>query len=547
MNVDPGLQLDLLGALQRRLGMIVTIVGVALLGAYWIAMALPNYYDSAATIFVEPQAINQKLVESGVASYDLGYRLSLMSAQILSRPRLSRVIDDLELYPDESKTMLREEIISLMRSRISVLPVETSLIAGPGGRDQPVLSTFMVAFTHKNPQVAADVAQRVANDFVKEHIEERVGMTRKSLEFIETELDRLTGEYAVLQDQVTQIKNEYTGRLPEDQGSNQRVLDRTLAEMREGHRVLDMARSNKAFWDTQLLSASAISDPRDDASPVRRLQILELQLALYRSRGFTDRHPDVIQAEQEIREVRVQIGSVEGEAGEDRIPTVAQQNAEAQRERSALEVEMAAKEVERLRASADVIEQRLSETPKVAEILGHLQNQISQLADNVKLFSQRQLSAKVQVDVERRQLGEQFRILESAFPAPTPSSPNRLLIIVMGLIVGVAIGAGGAVLAEATDTSFRLVRDVQSTLSIPVLATIPEIVLESDRTATRRKIVRNLVAATALVVFCLVGGAVTYMYVNGLPGWLSSVVEGQEPIEEAPAEAAAIRPSLGFS
>ena len=88
MNVDPGLQLDLLGALQRRLAMIVTIVGTALLAAYWIAMALPNYYDSAATIFVEPQAINQKLVESGLSGSDLGYRLELMKAQILSRPRL---------------------------------------------------------------------------------------------------------------------------------------------------------------------------------------------------------------------------------------------------------------------------------------------------------------------------------------------------------------------------------------------------------------------------------------------------------------------------
>ncbi len=544
MNVDPGLQLDLLGALQRRLAMIVTIVGTALLAAYWIAMALPNYYDSAATIFVEPQAINQKLVESGVASYDLSYRLGLMTAQILSRPRLSRVIDDLGLYPGESKTMLREEVINLMRSRITVVPVENLLTEGTRRRNEPVLNTFMVSFTHKNPQVAADVSQRLANDFVQEHIEERVGMTRTSLEFIERELERLIGQFAVVQDKVTGVKNDNAGRLPEDQMSNQRILDRTLSELREGHRVLDMARSNKAFWDTQVLSAAAITDPRDDASPVRRLQILELQLASYRSRGFTERHPDVIQAHQEITEVRNQIEFIEGAEGEDRTPTVAQQNAEAQRERAALEVEMAAKEVERLRSSADVIEARLAGTPKVAELLSQLENQIRQLQDNIKLFSQRQLQAKVQVDVERRQLGEQFRILEAAFPAPTPSSPNRLLIIVMGLIAGTAIGVGGAVLAEATDSSFRVVRDVQSTLSISVLAAIPEIVLESDRAATRRKIVRNTIAAAAVVLFCLLGGAVTYMYVNGLPGWLSSVVEREEPGREAPGEEAAIRPSL---
>jgi hypothetical protein len=41
-----------------------------------------------------------------------------------------------------------------------------------------------------------------------------------------------------------------------------------------------------------------------------------------------------------------------------------------------------------------------------------------------------------------------------------------------------------------------------------------------------------MVAASAVVFFCLVGGAVTYMYVNGLPGWLASVVEGSESPEE---------------
>ena len=535
MNLDPGLQLDLLGALQRRLTMIVTVVGAALLISYWVAMALPNYYQSAATIFVEPQAVNQKLVESGVAPYDIGYRLSLMTAQILSRPRLSRVIDELGLYEDESRTMLREEVINLMRSRITVLPVETEIGSNSKRRDQPELNTFMVSFTHKDPKVAAEVAQRLANDFVKEHIEERVGMTRKSLEFIDGELERLNNEFKDVQDRITKVKNENPGRLPEDQMSNQRMLDRTLADLREAHQKLDIARSDKSFWDTQLMSVAAATDPRDDASPVRRLQLLELQLAEYRARGFTDRHPDVIRTLQEMEEVRSQVTALDGEDGEKRAPSVVQQNAEAQRGRAALEVEMATKEVERSAAMVEVIERKLAETPKVAEQLSQLEQESRQLSENIQVFAERQLHAKTQVNVERRQLGEQFRILEAAFPAPTPSSPNRLLIIVMGLIVGVAVGVGGAVLAEATDTSFRVIRDVQSSLSIPVLAAIPEIVLESDRAATRRRMLRNLLAASFVVFFCLAGGAVTYMYVNGLPGWLSSIVQGDEGGSAPPA------------
>lgn len=541
MNADSGIELDLLGALQRRLAMIVKFVGGTLLAAYWIAMALPNYYQSSATIFIEPQSINQKLVESGADSINLGYRLSLMTAQILSRNRLSRIIDELSLYDEESETMLREEVIELMRERISVIPVENELAEQTSTRrDAPGLNTFMVYFTHKNPKTAAEVAQRLANDFVKEHIEERVGTTRKSLEFIEVELKRLEEEYTAVENQVAVVKADNPGRLPEDMIANQRLLDRTLADLRDAYRVLDGARSSKAFWDAQVMAAAALSDPADDASPMRRLQLLELQLAEFRARGFTAKHPDLIRAEQEIQEVRAQLETGSTEDGEVQMPTVAQQNAESQRERAALEVEMGGKEVERLRAAADAIEARIGATPKVAEVLNQLEQNSLQIQTNLRHFADRHLRARVQVNVERRQLGEQFRILEAAFPSPTPSSPDRLLIIIMGLIVGLALGMGVAVGVEATDSSFRVVRDVQTTLALPVLAAIPDIVLESDRAMQRRQGIRSLVAASLVVLFCLTGGAVTYVYVNGAPGWLSSATEeGEESVEETEESASA--------
>ena len=368
-----------------------------------------------------------------------------------------------------------------------------------------------------------------------------VRVSQKSLEFIETELARLNDDHASVQDQITQVKNANVGRLPEDLATNQRMLDRTLTELRQAERLLDVARSDKSFWDNQVMSAAAISDPRDDASPLHRLSTLELSLGEYRARGFTDRHPDVIQAEQEIADVRGQLEAPGEDGSRDRSPTLAQQNADAQRERAALEVEMVAKEVTRLRASADLVEERLAQTPKVAERLGQLQGAVGRLSDNVQLFSRRQLQAKVQVDVERRQLGEQFNILEPAFAATKPSSPNRVLIMLMGLVAGLAIGVSAAVLSEATDSSFRAVREVQTAFAIPVLAAIPRIVLESDRAAKRRMLVRKLIAAGSIALFCLAGGGVTYVYVNGLPPSLRSLFPEDEPSEAAPAAEAEIR------
>ncbi len=98
MDLEPGLQLDLLGAIRRRAALGAVVAGSVFLAAYWIAMALPNRYESYATLLVEPQSVSDLLVEPGVEETRVNSRLHIMTAEILSRPRLSRIIDELGLY-----------------------------------------------------------------------------------------------------------------------------------------------------------------------------------------------------------------------------------------------------------------------------------------------------------------------------------------------------------------------------------------------------------------------------------------------------------------
>ncbi len=98
MNVEGGIQLaDLWGVARRRAKLVVaTSIGVGL-AFYWIAMALPNQYESYATVLVTPQTVDPALVAAGVPESDLNNRLYVMTAEILSRGRLSKIIDALGL------------------------------------------------------------------------------------------------------------------------------------------------------------------------------------------------------------------------------------------------------------------------------------------------------------------------------------------------------------------------------------------------------------------------------------------------------------------
>ena len=80
MNVEAGLQLsDLQGVIRRRAKLVLGVALLVALAAYWLAMALPNEYESYATVLVEPQSVDPNLVEAGIPQSDLNRRLFLMA------------------------------------------------------------------------------------------------------------------------------------------------------------------------------------------------------------------------------------------------------------------------------------------------------------------------------------------------------------------------------------------------------------------------------------------------------------------------------------
>lgn len=520
MNVDQGFQLDLLGALRRRGVLIACVTGMTFLIGYWVAMALPNEYRAYATLLVEPQAVSDRLVTSASQDTDLNDRLHLMTAEILSRPRLSKVIDELELYREESKKLMRQEVIDLMREQVTVVPILPELEAAMRGRRDIEINTFRVEFVASDPQVAADVAQRLANDFIEEHIGARVEMSQKSLDFIVSEQVRIAEQVAEVESNIAAVKDSNPGSLPEDMMQNQRLTERALSALRIAHRELDTARSDQGFWASQAADAAAGGGATTDVSPARRLQQLQLLLDSYRARGFTDKHPDVKIALQEVAEVKESIrapGDV-ADAGSSDPTNLAQRNALAQESRSKNRLNAASAEIERHRKEVDRLTEQIERTPRVSEQLEALARRHKDLTGNLTDFNHRRLEAEVQADLERRQLGEQFRVLEPAFPAPEPAAPNRILILIMSLMVGVSLGVAAAVVAESADSSVHGPLELQTELGIPVLASIPTILLQPDLVARRRRWWRNVAAATGVVLFMLVGGGLTYLTVNGALG-----------------------------
>jgi hypothetical protein len=110
-------------------------------------------------------------------------------------------------------------------------------------------------------------------------------------------------------------------------------------------------------------------------------------------------------------------------------------------------------------------------------------------------------------------------------------------LLSLGTILGLAFGGGIGLVAEMTDSSMHTSNDLQSALGIPVLVSVPRIMLESDRAARSRRILRETLAAMAVVAFVLIGGVATYIFVNAPSG----PVENAAAEEEAPEREASVR------
>jgi capsular polysaccharide biosynthesis protein len=114
-------------------------------------------------------------------------------------------------------------------------------------------------------------------------------------------------------------------------------------------------------------------------------------------------------------------------------------------------------------------------------------------------------SAKAAVDLENRQVGEQFRVLDPPRVPGRPISPLRPRISAAGFAIGLVAGLGFVVLLELRDTSFRNAGDVEQVLSLPVIALLPLVLSAAERRRVRN---RRLLTVGAALISCGAGGYV---------------------------------------
>jgi capsular polysaccharide biosynthesis protein len=145
---------------------------------------------------------------------------------------------------------------------------------------------------------------------------------------------------------------------------------------------------------------------------------------------------------------------------------------------------------------------RLNLTPETEQELADISRGYEESKANYTSLLQKQNDSQLATNLEQRQQGEQFRILDPPSLPTRPSAPNHLLISLAGLIVGFAAGIGLTAFLEMTDVRVRQEKDLEDVVPIKVLIGIPHLDAPGgDRT---RVLVRRVEIGAAVVMGILV-------------------------------------------
>ncbi|HTB12862.1 MAG TPA: Wzz/FepE/Etk N-terminal domain-containing protein [Bryobacteraceae bacterium] len=492
---------------------IVAVLGCAI--AIGIVMRLPAVYQSEAVILVDSQKIPEHYVESTVNT-NVQDRLATISQQMLSATRLQKIIDTFGLYSKERKTAVQEEIIDRMRKDITI-KLERGWTGGQPG-------AFRVGYQGDNPTLITQVANQIANLFIEENLRTRERQAEGTADFIDSQLGEAKKKLDQLESKLSAYKVQYNGELPQQESFLTSTLDRFQTELQGNQDATNRAQQNRLMLQNTLSMAEAeetvlalrqkqaksddggtvsSGSERGGAAParVKRSELLKQQYEALLVRYQPD-YPDLVRLKSEIeRQKKVEededkqsakasapVPAPAGASGattarlapvappappsielmhaRERVETIKSQITLADRELAMREADR-----QQIRKQMSLYQGRIEKLPLREQEMAAVMRDYEISKANYKSLLDKKLSAGMASDMERRQQGERFTLLDPARVPEKPVKPNRPLFAGIGCAVVLILAFAIGFAREATKN--QILGEWEIAGDMPILGRVP--------------------------------------------------------------------------
>ena len=505
---------QVLGIATRHRWWIILPTVLTVFATLSVLSLLPTRYTSEATLLVVQQQVPERYVLPTTTT-SIREALRATTEEVLSRTRLQGIIEEFGLYPKERARMSPETVLALIRHDIEIEPLESV-------SDRKDVSSFKISFIADNPQLAQEVTSKLTSLFIEQNLQTREHQATTTTEFLGEQLEATKIKLTDAEEQVRAFKMQHLGELPEQQAGNLAIMAGLQSQLQN-----TMASRSRAEEQRQYLQSLSEYRTGTVANDLAHLKS-EREKLLDR---YTLEYPAVIKLNEKIAETEASLKTLRGwmtagakaaHADPVSTSTIAADGdtsigeLRSQLEANRLEIETLSRDEMRLKGQIEEYEHRLNATPVREQQLAGILRNYDQLKQDYADLLAKESQSRMAADLEKRQEGQQFRLVDRPSLPTVPSSPNRIKISLGGAAAGLGLGLGLALLMNIMDRSFHSEEDVSQRFAVPLIIGVPLLLTShEDRSRTRRRAF-EWVAGSGLVLAVLIAQLYEfYLYRHG--------------------------------
>jgi polysaccharide chain length determinant protein (PEP-CTERM system associated) len=467
---------DYVAILKRRWWILAIPAIIFPIVGYAFSFMVQPQYLSQTLVLVEQQKVPDSYVKP-VVTEDLSGRLATMREQILSRSRLQPIIERFNLFANAKMSM--DDRIDQTRKSIDIKPIQSD-IARTGG-----LPGFFISFKAGDARTAQLVCGEITSLFVSENLSDRAASAAGTTDFLKGQLADAKAKLDEQDEKLRQFQQTYMGKLPGAETSNINMMTTLNTQLDAATQALARMEQDKSYAESMLaLQQSQQTQVADHGGLAPQEKEVELQQLLTQEADLTSRYtedyPDVVSVRRKIKELRQEIAKApapsaaatpSASTAKPNEPLALQQ---LRAQLRAMDQSIAQKKRDQgaIQAQLRLYQDRVASSPQVEEEYKSItrDSQTAQAFYDDLLNKMNQ--SKMATDLERRQQGEQFRVMDEPNLPEAPFSPKRPVFIGGGFAAGLGLGLLVVGILEYMDTALRNERDVWAFTKLPTLGVI---------------------------------------------------------------------------
>lgn len=469
--------------LRRKLYFLLPFLVIAtLVGTY--ALIASAVYRSEARILIEPKGL-QPSDSASVASFT-EHRIQIISEQLMTRENIAEMMRLFDLYPD-IRTLELDKAIGKFQDAVELKPINTELVDPNSGRVRESTIAFLLAFEYGDPETAKAVTDNLVSLFLSKNQESRTNRVEQASSFLNEQADKLAEQVSSREEALAKFKEKNAGKLPELQNINLQLVERAERQLLEISEEKRSLREQTIFVEAELSQTSRtgmlISSTGERILTNReKIKTLQTELADAKRR-YSSSHPDVKRLERQLKEARGSGDSSDAEFyANDKNAPDNPAYIQLQSKLRSLRTEIAAlsRRESGVRKKIDGYEKSMTESPAIEREYLALTRDYENILEKYRETRQRVLEAQLSEAAEKGNQSDSFTVLEAPRINKRPVRPNRISILIIGLMLGTIIGMIAVYIADQMDRSVRNARDLVDLIGGPPLGVIGYIDTSGD-------------------------------------------------------------------